>query len=296
MLFRALLITIAIAPIAEATQNVVVLLDDSGSMDIPLRSNSRMLKIDAAKQALLTVLERVPDDARVGLLVLNETRLDGGWIIPLRQVDKGIIANQVRQIRAGGGTPLGEYMKTAADALLKLRTQERYGNYRLLIITDGEANDRDLVNQYLPDILNRSIQIDVIGVDMATEHSLATHVHSYRRADNAASLTQAIEESLAETNPDPNDANEQAEFELLQAWPDQLAVAAIQTLSTNNDAPIGTGEIPPISSSPRPIPNSSKAPIGLAVTILILASLPIIGLFFLVGFLILWTIKRHSSE
>lgn len=289
MFFRALFIVIAIAPIAEATQNVVVLLDDSGSMDMPLRSNSRKLKIAAAKQALLTVLERVPDDAKVGVLALNGPRVNGGWIIPLGEVDKANIASGVRKIRAGGGTPLGKYMKTAADALLELRAQERYGNYRLLIITDGEANDEDLMNQHLPDIMSRSIEVDVIGVDMANDHSLATRVHNYRRADNAASLTQAIEESLAETNPDPNDANEQAEFELLQAWPDQLAVAAIQTLSTNNDAPIGAGvtrfETPPISSSARPTPNTSKESIGLAITILILASLPIIGLFFWSAFL-----------
>ncbi len=43
-------------------------------------------------------------------------------------------------------------MKMAADALLELRDRQRYGTYKLLIVTDGEATDGHLVEQYLPEI------------------------------------------------------------------------------------------------------------------------------------------------
>ena len=50
-----------------ASQNVVVVLDDSGSMADQLRSDRRVRKIDAAKQALRVVLENVPTMRRLAL-------------------------------------------------------------------------------------------------------------------------------------------------------------------------------------------------------------------------------------
>lgn len=258
MLLRILLIGLSITSIAGAAQNVVVLLDDSGSMDAAMGSDRSVLKIDAAKRALLTVLERVPDDARVGVLALNGADGNGEWIIPLGPVDKTTIADKVQRIRAGGSTPLGRFMKTASDELLELRSKEHYGSYRLLIVTDGEASDQGTVDRYLPDILSRAINVDVIGVDMAGNHSLATRVNNYRRADDPAALTQAIEQSLAESNPDANDADEQADFELLAAWPDGLAMTAIETLSKTDDEPIGKAAViyepsfTPVSTLPSP--------------------------------------------
>ena len=107
-------------------------------------------------------------------------------------------------------------MKIAADALLQRRSEQHYGTYRLLVVTDGEANDMDMLETYLPDILSRGITVDVIGVDMARQHSLATQVHSYREADNPQSLTAAIEEVFAESSDD-SDAGE-SDFELLQGF------------------------------------------------------------------------------
>lgn len=220
-----------------SAQNIVVLLDDSASMKQPLRSNSSITKIDAAKQALLTILERAPADSQVGVMVLNGHR-GQEWVIPLGPINKATLTAKVKRIRPGGGTPLGESMKSATDALLALRNQEHYGDYRLLIVTDGEATDPDLVEAYLPDILARSITVDVIGVDMARTHSLATRVDNYRKADNPASLTQAIEASLAERTADDQNADETSDFELLQAWPDDLAMLAIETLTLVNNDPI----------------------------------------------------------
>lgn len=220
-----------------SAQNIVVLLDDSASMKQPLRSNSSITKIDAAKQALLTILERAPADSQVGVMVLNGHR-GQEWVIPLGPINKATLTAKVNRIRPGGGTPLGESMKSATDALLALRNQEHYGDYRLLIVTDGEATDPDLVEAYLPDILARSITVDVIGVDMARTHSLATRVDNYRKADNPASLTQAIEASLAERTADDQNADETSDFELLQDWPDDLAMPAIETLTLVNNDPI----------------------------------------------------------
>ena len=240
VLIGALLVSLSLSSLTFGQQVVVVVLDDSGSMDRRMSTGPRNpRKIEAAKNALLTVLEQLPTDAEIGIVALNGPNGEGDWIKPLGPVDRSSLQATIGRITAGGSTPLGEYLKIGTDVLLTHRANNKFGDYRLLIVTDGEANDGWLVDRYLPEILSRGITVDVIGVDMATEHSLATRVDSYRRADDPQSLTQAIQESLAETTMDGNDPDESAEFELLQGLPDELVVAAIDALCRNNDLPIG---------------------------------------------------------
>ena len=155
---QVILVWACLASLALAGQNVVVLLDDSGSMNESLRSDPSTQKIEAAKRALLQVLEQVPPDAQVGVLALNGPGGNGAWIIPLGPLQRQPMQQAIQQISAGGGTRLGEFMKTAADQLLALRDQQHYGDYRLLIVSDGEANDPTLVELYLPQILRAGLR------------------------------------------------------------------------------------------------------------------------------------------
>jgi hypothetical protein len=225
---------------ARSEQNVVVLLDDSGSMAAQMGGGS-ISKIDAAKEALLTVLRQVPDDANIGLLLLNGPSGSGEWIIPLGPVDRSRLENAIRRITTEHGTPLGEFMKVAADELLSFRAKHHYGTYRLLIVTDGEANDAALVDEYLPLIQQRNIQVDVIGVDMATDHSLATRVDSYRRADDAQALTEALTEVLAETAVAEHDdiSASDSDYAMLRGLPDELALAMVHAVTTIDNMPLG---------------------------------------------------------
>lgn len=242
MLRNLVLATLLMAATAvEAGQNVVVVLDDSGSMMESMRSGPGLTKMEAAKGALLTVLDSLPPDAKVGVVRLNGP-LGGEWVFPLATVDRNAIRTAIQSVRPIGGTPLGERMKTGADALLALRDQQHYGSYRLLIVTDGQASDEYRVNQYLPDILRRGIWVDVIGVDMEGDHQLATQVHTYRRADDPESLEQAIREVFAESTGGPGDADD-SDFEWLAAIPDEVAVAALDALTKSGNYPIG--EPPP---------------------------------------------------
>jgi len=217
-----------------ADNNVVVVLDDSGSMKQPMANGT--LRIDAAKQALSAVLSQLPADTRVGVLALN-TRLEGEpWIVPIGPIGAANWQDRINGIRAEGGTMLGQFSKVAADELLKLRTADRYGSYRLLIVTDGEATDPAVLSSYLPDILARGLTLDVIGVSMASEHSLSSLAHSYRSADDAESLTVAISEVFAETAGD--DQSTQSDFELLQGLEDGVAEEVLKSLAVVNNDPI----------------------------------------------------------
>ena len=156
-------------------------------------------------------------------------------------------------------------MKRGADALLKARRKQfGYGTYRLLVVTDGEASDRGKVEAFTPDIISRGITIDCIGVEMASRHTLATKVHSYRNANDPESLKQAISEVFAEVaSGDAGPGGENA-FELIADLPEATASAMLKSLSTSGNQPIG--EVPSMraadSSSPSPAPSYSGGTTG----------------------------------
>ncbi len=223
------------ASTASASDSVVIVLDDSGSMNKIM--NGGVPRIEVAKKAIGAILKQFPVDTKVGLLLLNGDRSKQHWAIPLELLSVPQATRKVESVVADGGTPLGDRMREGADALLQLREKQIYGNYRLLIVTDGEASDAKLLALYLPDVLSRGLMVDAIGVDMQQNHSLATRVHSYRRADDGAALSKALQEVFAE-KVDSNTANSNADFDLLKALDDGTAKEALIALSKPNNTPI----------------------------------------------------------
>ena len=216
--------------------NVVVVLDASGSMQHDM---SGMVKMDAAKKAIGEVLKTVPETTQIGLLVFSGRNKPDDWVFPLGRRDDQALLAALRPIGANGNTPLGAYMKKGADRLLEEREKQLgYGTYRLLIVTDGEATDQDLVDTYTPGLLAKGIIMDVIGVAMQHDHVLANSAHSYRRADDAASLRKAIADVLGEVSAsDDQHAGEEA-FAIIAPLPEAMAMSMIHTLATSDNSPI----------------------------------------------------------
>ncbi len=242
----------------EAGQNVIVVLDDSGSMRQQMRTDDgRISRIQAAKNALSKVIQGLPDDAQLGILLLNNSGRGNTWLMPLGPLSATAALPRIAQIRADGGTPLGSQMKIAADALLDLRQKQIYGDYRLLVITDGEATDANLLEAYLPDILSRGLSLDVIGVDMAANHSLAGRAHSYRRADDARSFEKALADVFAESSNQSDDQGT-SDFELIAGLPDELAKQALAAFSVPRNNNIAFYNAPTVSpNSPANTPTSN---------------------------------------
>ena len=235
----------------QVTDNVVVVVDASGSMGAPMGGSTRM---SVAKDALKQVLEQIPDTTHVGILVFPR----GNWVYPLGPRKESMLAGAIDSIQSGGGTPLGEYMKRGADVLLNARRKQfGYGTYRLLVVTDGEAGDARQVEAYTPDIISRGITIDCIGVEMASRHTLATKVHSYRNANDPESLKQAISEVFAEVaSGDAGPGGENA-FELIADLPEATASAMLKSLSTSGNQPIG--EVPSMRAANPPSPSPAPS-------------------------------------
>lgn len=199
-------------------------------------SHEASRRITVALESLGAVLAKLPGETQVGILALNSRVGGSPWIVPVEPLENGRWKQSLSRITARGGTPLGAAVKTGADRLLELRGKEPGGFFRLLVVTDGEANDQDLLESYIPDLISRGISLDVIGVDMRDAHSLAKHAHSYRRAADRGTLEQALSEALAETTAD--DAASQADFEMLAGLPDDAAAELLKSISTPRNDPI----------------------------------------------------------
>ena len=256
-LLGAVLAGLWAAPLGQAqvqvTDNVVVVVDASGSMDTHMAGTGRD-RMSVAKDALKQVLDQIPDTTHVGILVFPR----GNWVYPLGPRKESMLTGAIDSIQAGGSTPLGDYMKRGADVLLNARRKQfGYGTYRLLVVTDGEATDRGKVEAFTPDIISRGITIDCIGVEMASRHTLATKVHSYRNANDPESLKQAISEVFAEVvSGDAGQAGEDA-FELIAELPEATASAMLKSLSTSGNQPIG--EVPSMRAADPPSPSPAPS-------------------------------------
>ena len=249
---------------------VAVVLDDSGSMGEPM-PGARGSKMDAAKVALTEAFAALPDSARVGLFTLNNTwsrdgdggaaRETGHEAFAVGEVPPAEAAAAVREVVPGGGTPLGERLREAADALRAARATHKYGAYRLLVVTDGEATDRELLDAVVPRALGAGLAVDVIGVAMAGDHTLATRVDRYRSADDPAALSAALAEVLAESPGtagagDPDDGGAASDYDLIAPLPDAAATAALAALEADDAAPLAVDAPAPPAAPPAPrVPN-----------------------------------------
>ena len=236
LLFLSMLVFVQMSRADDAlhADNIVVILDASGSMKDRFSRDRTLTKMDAAKAALREVLAKVPPDTHIGLLVFSGVNFRKDWVYPLGPVDMPRLMAAINAPRPSGGTPLGKYIRLGANRLLEKREKQyNYGSYRLLVVTDGEASDARKVRRYTPEVLKRQIRIDVIGVDMKTEHMLATMVDSYRRADNPGELVAAVSQILAETADDTGTAVGSEEvFEDIAPLTPEIALDLIQRLTT----------------------------------------------------------------
>jgi len=242
------------------TDNVVIVLDASGSMGERMSDGKGgwVVKMQAAKSALHEVIKQVPDNVNIGLLVFSAKNLRDHWVYPLGPKDDAKLKSAIDLPIPGGGTPLGAYIKIGADRLLQERARQHgYGSYRQLIVTDGEAGDKQLVEKYTPEVISRGIVIDVIGVNMATQHTLATKVNSYRSANDPQSLTKAIREILAEASTSGDSDSGMDVFEEIQDVPAESAGTILTNLAVTGNHFIG--DVPKVSKAAQaPVQPASK--------------------------------------
>jgi len=188
-----------VEPIERRTAaNYYIVFDGSGSMD-DIKCSGSDRKIDVAKRAFREFAATIPGSANVGLAVFDENGLNER--LPLSQEGGLLAAELVLQVMPGGGTPLQDSVSLGLEKLkIQAARQLGYGEYHLVIVTDGEASKGQDPGEAVTELLaNSPILIHTVGFCIGEEHSLnqAGRVF-YQAADNPEELKKGLSEVLAE--------------------------------------------------------------------------------------------------
>lgn len=144
---------------AEKQNNLVFLLDVSGSMDMPDR-------LPLVQQAFAMLTQNLNDNDFVSIVTYasgTEIRADG-----LRGNEKVRISNILQDITAGG------YTAGASGINLAYKTAEKYfikgGNNRVILATDGDFNvgisNTDDLKKFISERRDKGIYLSVMGFGM----------------------------------------------------------------------------------------------------------------------------------
>jgi len=183
----------------STSRNFYFIFDGSGSMSDPLDEDcvgqtEFPTKLAGAQWAITEFLGKVPEDINIGLLVFDNNGVREE--VALGKDNREAFLQAIEGVRAGDRTPLAAAIQTATDKLIQqYKKQLGYGEFRIVVVTDGIANRIPLAAEYA---MGYGFPIYAIGLCIQQNHPLRKYALSYRAADNFDDLARGLEETLAE--------------------------------------------------------------------------------------------------
>jgi Ca-activated chloride channel family protein len=184
-------------------QNFYLIVDGSGSMASIECSNNRP-KMEVAKIALKEFVNKIPTDANIGMLTFDNTGIRETQQLGLN--NSNAIKSSIQGLRTGRGTPLRTAIDHGYAALTaQAKQQLGYGEYHLVVVTDGSADIDQSPGTIVSTVLSDSpVNIHTIGFCLNQSHALNIPGKTlYKAADNPEALAEGLESVLAEA-PDFN--------------------------------------------------------------------------------------------
>ncbi len=187
-----------------ASQNLVLIVDASNSMNKPFASDTR---IASARSALNDLLTRMPEQGSVGLIVFGhrmsyrnevESCQDIQFLFPLAPYTAAIGQEMIRaiaQVKPQGKTPLADSLTAAGNSL----AAQGEGGV-IVLLSDGEGNcgGQEAVVAQMLGTMQPPIVLHVIGLDMEAQASEALRAMaqetggSYWGVSDGASIADAL--------------------------------------------------------------------------------------------------------
>lgn len=289
-----ILFGLTLSPAVQATDYIVIVFDTSASMDQTMRKTGQTRMV-TAKEALKKVLSNTPASTNVGILTFND------WVYDLQPINQQKINTAIDSLRPYGSTPLYKHIVMGADRLLIERQKSNnVGSYKLIIATDGEADESDkVINQEsqfpdgsikpaaIRDIVNRGIIIDALGIEMRSTHSLKKDINGvYMNGDDRNTIEQSLSKSVAEVGFNATDRTSKEAFETIAILPDNFAKSLIGGLTEFRNYPIQTR--PPIKTPET----DNKAPEGVGQEPSMLFTIVFVSIGTSVGLVVFWLLVR----
>ncbi|HLF96860.1 MAG TPA: VWA domain-containing protein [Methylococcaceae bacterium] len=202
MVCRPALLTFLIAaaffsPAAPAENNVLFIVDASGSMKKLVDGQKRM---DVAKKVLGETLGGMPQDARLGLLVYGHRKAkdcgDIELLAPIGGDDAAAIGKQIRALTPKGETPIAESLRRSIKSFNAFKGQQN----SIVLVTDGIEEckgDPCAAARELKDA-GLEVKVNIVGFTLGEAEGKALQCvadvtgGTYYSAGNAAGLTQAL--------------------------------------------------------------------------------------------------------
>lgn len=180
-------------------KNYYIVFDGSGSMR-ERRCSGDKTKEEVAKKALNNFVQQISDDDNIGLYIFDNN--ESSQRVALGHHNKTQIIEEIQKSTAGGHTPLKTAMAKGVTELAKQSGKQlEYGEYHLVIITDGEASRYERPESVVNVSLSKTpIVIHSIGFCISEKHSLNQPGKTlYKSADNPQELLRGLESVLAES-------------------------------------------------------------------------------------------------
>lgn len=176
-----------------------VVVDASGSMNESECAGQFPNRTEAAKWAVKEfTTKRVPADVNLGLHVFDGS--GSRERVPLGLGNRDAIAREIDRIRGGGNTPLNAAIREAVEALSTQRERQLgYGEFYVVVATDGQASDGDLRTNAVSYAAQQRIPLITIGFCLRSDHPLARASVSYRDANSPQDLLAALHETQGES-------------------------------------------------------------------------------------------------
>ena len=180
-------------------RNFLIVLDGSGSMR-DVQCSGDLSKIKAAKQAIAAFATKLSPDDNLGLCAFDSQGVTERSPLSL---NRAAFNQALQAVRSDSNTPLGTAVGLGYSRLrAQAQRQLGYGEYYLIVVTDGEAdrgNDpRGIVNQIVSE---SPVVISTIGFCIGEGHSLnRPGLTMYHDATNLKELNQGLESVLAESD------------------------------------------------------------------------------------------------
>ncbi|MBN1842920.1 MAG: VWA domain-containing protein [Deltaproteobacteria bacterium] len=158
------------SPSAAPAGNLIFILDASGSMWGQVQGKA---KIAIAKEVLTDLIEKVPDDAIVGLVVYGHRRKgdcnDVEELVPLGPIDKGKLIKEIQALSPKGKTPITLSVRKTAEKIKHLEDETT-----IILVSDGKETCEGDPCALVKELKAAGIKfvMHVIGFDVTEEEKV----------------------------------------------------------------------------------------------------------------------------
>jgi Mg-chelatase subunit ChlD len=157
-------------------------------------------RLRSAKMAAIELVNKLPEEVAIGLYAFDAS--GEGERVPLGLKNRAAILKAIGKFEAGGATPLNRACIIGTETLVTKRAMQLgYGEFRLIVLTDGQSSDSlTPFTRKMQRLLDKgdSIPLYTIGFQLAGDHALRQWSVFYQNAQNLEELKKALADATAE--------------------------------------------------------------------------------------------------